>query len=431
MSVRRAWLLVCACISANGDRLAAQAAADTAAAAPDSARVWGTLDDEGFLVGRSDRASLSLGLYMLGRYLNQLPAEQDFTDHLGRARVVDTRHDILIHRLQFYARGFLWDPDFLYEFQAWSVLATTQVALIGHIGYRFAREFLAFVGVSGLPGVRSMLNIAPYFLGTDRHLAEEYFKPGFTGGFWVQGELLDGLFYKLMVGNSLTELGITVAQLTRDLATGQTVFWMPTTHEFGPRGAGAYGDFENHRKLATRFGVSHVHSRENRLQNINRPSPDNTVIRLSDSLLLFDEGALAPGVTVENATYRGFAADAAFKYRGAFLMSEYFYRRLYDFDTDGPVPQDVIVDNGFAVQASYMAVRERLELYGTLSQIYGAFNDASEWGGGVNWYPSGERYPKLNAALLVVNDSPVSSSFGYYIGGMDGVALTASVDFRF
>ena len=32
------------------------------------------------------------------------------------------------------------------------------------------------------------------------------------------------------------------------------MWWMPTTKEFGPKGA--YGDWEMHEKVATRFGFS-------------------------------------------------------------------------------------------------------------------------------------------------------------------------------
>ncbi len=95
---------------------------------------------------------------------------------------------------------------------------------------------------------------------------------------------------------------------------------MPTTHEFGPNGS--YGDWEHHEKLATRFGVSPARSREDRQLQANT-SPENTQLKLADSLNLFDPGSLAPGVTVNAADYRVVAVDAGVKYRGIFAQVEY------------------------------------------------------------------------------------------------------------
>src|SRR4051812_44828977 len=53
---------------------------------------------KGFDVAKTKWGSLNLSFYGLVRYLNQLPAPQTFTDHLGRERTVLTRNDINWHR---------------------------------------------------------------------------------------------------------------------------------------------------------------------------------------------------------------------------------------------------------------------------------------------------------------------------------------------
>ncbi len=61
---------------------------------------WSEFDPgDGFLIGRSSAGELSISGYALLRYLNQLPAEQAFTDHLGNEHAVDPRHDIFPHRI--------------------------------------------------------------------------------------------------------------------------------------------------------------------------------------------------------------------------------------------------------------------------------------------------------------------------------------------
>lgn len=60
---------------------------------------WGEFTPgDGFLVGRSSLGSLTLSGYTLARYMNQMPGEQTFTDHLGNVRTVDGRNDIYSHR---------------------------------------------------------------------------------------------------------------------------------------------------------------------------------------------------------------------------------------------------------------------------------------------------------------------------------------------
>ena len=124
---------------------------------------------------------------------------------------------------------------------------------------------------------------------------------------------------------------------------------MPTTKEFGPRGA--YGDWEQHEKVATRFGVSTTRSPEQPFVN-SGGGPDNTTLRLADSVNVFEAGALAPGVTVDRVDYRVLAFDAGVKYRGFFLQAEYYNRWLDNFKADGPLPVRSIHDSGFYVQAA-------------------------------------------------------------------------------
>ena len=42
---------------------------------------------EGFLVGQGKLGELSISAYALVRYINQLPADQTFIDHLGNERL--------------------------------------------------------------------------------------------------------------------------------------------------------------------------------------------------------------------------------------------------------------------------------------------------------------------------------------------------------
>ena len=48
---------------------------------------------------------VSIGLYMLWRYLNQLPVQQTYFDHLGNPQRVNTLNDLQLHRIMFSGLG--------------------------------------------------------------------------------------------------------------------------------------------------------------------------------------------------------------------------------------------------------------------------------------------------------------------------------------
>jgi hypothetical protein len=72
------------------------------------------------------------------------------------------------------------------------------------------------------------------------------------------------------------------------------VWYMPTTGEFGPRSE--FGDYEDHKEVATRIGWHFTFSPEDRQSQPGTDDIDNTQIRLSNGTIIFTEGALAPGV---------------------------------------------------------------------------------------------------------------------------------------
>jgi hypothetical protein len=389
---------------------------------------WGVYDPgKGFVVGSSELGELDISAYGMVRYMSQHDDDQVFTDHLGNERPVDVRSDIFSHRVMVFLKGWMGSEKLIYNITIWTVNTTDQDAIFANLGYQFSRKFSLYAGLTGNPGSRSLNGSHPYWLAHDRVMADEFFRPFFGSGIYATGEALPGLWYTAAVSNNSSSLGVKASQLDRKYTYGGTVWWMPTTHEFGPRGA--YGDWEWHEELATRFGMSYVDSPEQSFRN-SGGSPDNTTLRLADSVNLFETGALAPGVTIEKADYRVLAIDAGLKYKGMFLQAEYYQRWLDSFDANGLLPVAEIKDNGFYVQGSFFPIRQKLELYAVTSQIYGdddaGFGDSSEYGVGMNWYPYPTRNHRLNLQLLDINRSPVSSTFGYYTGGQDGWTLASS-----
>lgn len=110
-------------------------------------------------------------------------------------------------------------------------------------------------------------------------------------------------------------------------------------------------------------------------------------------------------------------------------------RWLRDFDANGPLPVDEIDDWAFYVQAAFFPIEKKLELYAATSWVFAdedaGYDTSHEYLIGANWYPFDTRNARLNVQSILVEDSPVSSSFGFYQGGLDGVSLSigASVFF--
>ncbi|HEX9167292.1 MAG TPA: hypothetical protein VF862_15360 [Gemmatimonadales bacterium] len=384
---------------------------------------------KGFQIYSGKRASLNVSFYALFRYLNQMPGDQTFTDHLDRERTVKARNDLNWHRTMIWFTGHFWDPRFRWNITAWTLGSTQQALLFGNLQYKVGKALTVAAGMAPNLTNRSMQGSFPFWAGSDRQMTEEFMRGGFASGFWITGQPLSRLYYSASVNTSLSQLGITASNDSRDLAFSGSLMWMPTTGEFGPRGG--FGDLENHDRLATRFGASGAHARE------YRGAPDaeknnETQLRLSDGVYVFEADALADGVTVRYLDYDEFSVDAGAKYRGLSLQAEGFARRYSNFEATGPLPVTSLTDYGLQVQAGYMIVPKLVNLYGTAGGVWDDFErNPWELSGGVSVYPTGTRSWRLNLHVIRVERSPTGSNFGYYTAGQSGTTVSLGTDIIF
>ena len=382
---------------------------------------------KGFQLIRSDYGSLNLSLYAMARWVDQMPGEDTWYDHRDSLRIFDGRNDIYWHRVMLWFTGFLGTPKLTYMATVWTVTTTQQTLVYGNIMYKFNDYVKVGIGITPNNCVRSLQGSFPFFTSTDRTMAEDGLRGGFTNGIFAMGQITPTLRYSMVLGNNLSILGIKASNLTRHYSKSISLSWMPTTGEFGPRGGN--GDLEYHKKIATRFGASYCHSRENRFNNTGTPAPDNTQVRLSDGVLFFETGALAPGVTVVEANYDIVAVDLGLKYKGFALHTEMYYRKLSKMNADGPLPLSSIIDKGYTLQALYMAIPKRLCIYGVNSMVIDEFNrNPYEIGGGVNIYPLKTRSWRINLQAMYLYKCAAGGTFGLYTAGQTGTTLTIGTD---
>jgi hypothetical protein len=252
-------------------------------------------------------------------------------------------------------------------------------------------------------------------------MADNFFRPSFTQGVWANGEIAKNLHYLAFVGNGLNTLNISATKIDTNLALSASTWWEP----LGPYGEpgksrNMYDDYFASKKLRVRLGTSFTRSREDRFSNLDQSSPENTSLHNSDGVLTFATGAFAPGVTVDKATYQMWAIDGGMKWNGLAINGQYYFRRLNDFEADGPIPISETFDHGFEMSAGTFVVPRKLMLYARGSAVFGEFRNSHEYAGGLKWHFLPTERLWLSAELMRVMRVPYSGGFTPYTAGMTG-----------
>jgi hypothetical protein len=89
----------------------------------------------------------------------------------------------------FYFQGFVFDQRLDFNILIFISSATLSANAAGYAGFRFHPAFKLRAGYFSLPSMRAMAGTYPFFPGTDRGMALNYMRPGFTQGAWAEGEL--------------------------------------------------------------------------------------------------------------------------------------------------------------------------------------------------------------------------------------------------
>jgi len=389
---------------------------------------WGRYTPNlGFKVADTDYGDLSISIYSYARYLNQLGLDPTYTDAFGNVKSVQQRQDFQLNKVQIKFLGWILDPKFRYFLYAWSSNASqglgAQVVLAGNLNYTFNKSISIGAGIRSLPGTRSVEGNFPFWLGVDtRLISDEFFRPSYTSGVWASGQITNRLDYIAMIGNNLSTLGVSAAQLNNGFNTISTsLVWTPSTGEFGL----GFGDFENHERLATRLAAHFTRSDEDKQEQPNSDQFENTQIRLEDGSVIFTPDLFGPGISVTNVTYKMAAFDGGLKYRGYSFEAEHFLRWLDHFQGPGTAGLPVIFSHGFQMQASAMVVPKTVQFYLGGSTVYGKYGNPWDFRSGVSYFPFKNRVVRWNNEFLYLHKSPVGyTSVPFALGGTGPVFHT-------
>jgi hypothetical protein len=341
-----------------------------------------------------------------------------WTDSTGARLPVNNYNSVEVTRNFIQFQGFALDPRLQFTSILFSSTAFNDTVFLGWMNYHFNDAFDLRIGNWLVPGTREWLEGFRWTLGAERLMATTFFRPNISPGIWALGEPIANLHYVVMYANSLNRFNQGVERIGPGGAFGGSVWWEP----MGRFGLGA-SDNEFHEQWTPRIGTSLAVSRETN-QGFASPetgNPEDTILRLSDGTSLFRPGALGPNVLLSSAAVQVWTIDAAVKYRGFGLSTEYFLRWIDGFDTHGGQPAvHSLFDYGALAQAGYYVLPKKLETFARSSFVNGRFGGGYEVGGGVNWYVRGRRECRLTFEVLEISHSPAQNVLTGYRAGESG-----------
>ncbi|WP_197409292.1 MULTISPECIES: DNA-binding protein [Microbulbifer] len=407
-------------------------------------KTWGDYEPgKGFVLLRSDLGEVNFSIYSYVRYLDQDDLEDEYIDSFGREFEVSTLNQMQVQKVNLTFKGWLFDPKFQYRFYTWTSNSNqgeaAQVVVAGKLSYAFHENFNFGAGIDALPTTRTTNGTFPTWFRTDhRTIADEFFRGSYTTGLFAWGDITEKSDYRIMIGNNLSQLGVSANELDDHFETvSGAVWWMPTTGEYGP--GNGFGDYEFHTEPATLFGLHYTHSREDSQGQPEINSFDNSQIRLSDGTRIFSPNPFDNDVNIRQATYEMAALNAGVKYCGYSLDVEYYYREVDNFSTillpdaepDATLPVKRLTDQGLQVQASTMLIPKTLQMYLSGSKINGEYGDPWDMAFGFKYYPFKRREVRWTTQLLYLDDSPVGYNSVPFARGGNGVVVNTEFEIAF
>lgn len=362
------------------------------------------------------------------RYAGFARGVESWTDSSGTNLPVSNRSAFELVRGRAIFSGHAFSPQLGYNLSIdYTTVSDSQINFWNYwLSYEFSRSLTVFIGQAAVPGSREWLTPFVYTLGPDYSLATTFFRPSLSQGIWISGEPVEGVHYRAMLSNGFNTLGASQRQLDSRMTLAGSVYGEPLG-EFGP----GFSDFEWHDNPAIRCGASFTIS-PNEGQQGSPDLPENVDIRLTDGTLLTQQGALAPGVTVNKYTVALGAIDFGWKYRGLSLSGELYLRELFGLQGDGALSRTSLFDYGGYAQLGFFLIPQKFEVYARTSQINGAFGSGSEYAGGLNgyWLPGRDNLRwTLDAAWVI--QSPADQVRTDYRAGDTGLLIRAQVQFYF
>lgn len=388
--------------------------------------------DKGFLIRpidpKADPFRLKINGWIQYRHIGFTRDRPTWTDNAGVTRTIRNRNNFDIERARLVFSGHAIDKRLTYFLQLDG--DTDGRDAVDFFDYWWAWKFSDQLRLQF--GKRKVTAGRQWLLGarntrlSERPMAADFFRPDRTIGLFATGNVGDGGHYEMMLGNGYRTANRNAAEINDDFAAAATAWW-----EFG----GGFGkDLTDHdcsEDPKLRLGHSFAWAAQNGLDTGGAPLRETDFVRLVDGTRLVQTGALAPGVTVDEFDVYFYAIDMAAKHQGWSINGELYFRYLQDLEGNGALPISQIHQRGFFVEGGRVIVPEKLDWNVRYSQVSGNFGNASEYAGGINWYPVDSRRFKVSFDVTRVDGSPLQNTATEILAGDSGTLFRTQIQAEF
>ncbi len=351
-----------------------------------------------------------------------------WTDNAGVTRPVRNRNALDIERARLYFKGTALDPRLTYFYHLDG--DTDGRHTVDFFDYwwswKFSDRFRLQFGKRKVTASRQWLLGARRTRFVDRPMANDFFRPDRSIGLFGLGKLGSTGNYEFMIGN-----GYRTSNLPNSVTDDQ--FTYAFNQYFDPYGdfGGQIVDFDYNCDPLIRFGHSFVYSPITS-EALGNPLSETDFIRLADGTRLNQIGALSPGVTVSGVNVYFYGVDFAAKWRGWSFNSEVFLRWLKNFEADGALPVNSLMQRGFYVEGGKFIIPQKLDVNLRYSQVRGLVGGGSEYSAGFNWYPLENSYKmKWSFDVTVLDGSPLNNTTSDILVGDDGFLFRTQIQAEF
>lgn len=412
----------------NGPVPASQATSGSEARNPDFYAAY----DKGFAIIPYDKKKTPFEMKINGwiqfRHHGFARDVANWTDNAGVTRPIRNRNAFDIERARLTFKGTALDSRLTYFYQLDG--DTDGRHGVDFFDYWWAwkvnEQFRLQFGKRKVSGSRQWLLGARRTRFVDRPMANDFFRPDRTVGVWGLGKMGQTGTYEIMIGN-----GYRTANLPNNVTDDKFTFAF--TQFFDPFGdfGGQLVDFDFNCDPLVRIGHSFVYSPITS-EALGTPLAETDFIRLADGTRLNQVGALSPGVTVSGVDVFFYGVDLAAKYQGWSFDSEIFFRWLQDFEANGPLPVNTLMQRGFYVEGGKFIIPQRLDVNFRYSEVRGLVGGGSEYGVGFNYYPIKDNYKmKWSFDVIELDGSPLNNSSSDILVGDDGTLFRTQFQTEF
>jgi hypothetical protein len=353
-----------------------------------------------------------------------------WTDNAGVTRTVRNRNAFDIERARLSFKGTALDPRMSYFLQLdGDTDGRHGVDFFDYWwAWKFSDRFNVQFGKRKVSGSRQWLLGARRTRFIDRPMANDFFRPDRTIGLWARGKVGATGSYEAMIGN-----GYRTSNLPNNITDDQLTYAF--SQHFDPNGdyGGQLVDFDyTCGAPLVRYGHSFVYS-PTTTEALGSPLAETDFIRLADGTRLNQIGALSPGVTVSGVDVFYYGVDYAAKWAGWSVNSEVFLRWLENFESNGALPVDSLMQHGFYVEGGRFIVPQKLDFNLRYSEVDGLFGGGTEYAAGLNWYPLDNQNYKLKCSfdVSVFDGSPLNNSSSDILVGDDGTLFRMQIQAEF